>query len=125
MIDSPYVTDEMLAAYIDGNATEEEILIIKDSGSGNECINEIIDICNGYTLDTLFMNDVNPHVELDLSHLTINANIDYDNITTIMTDNLNIDVNIGESYQTNDLNTNNDFSNLIDELDNMSDIDIF
>ena len=40
------ISDEMLAAYIDGNATEEENSLIEDSISSDEMLSEAIDIIN-------------------------------------------------------------------------------
>lgn len=40
------ISDEMLAAYIDGNATYEESVIIKDALSSNEMLSEVADVLN-------------------------------------------------------------------------------
>ena len=40
------ISDEMLAAYIDGNVTEQEAILIEDTLSGNDSLMETIDIVN-------------------------------------------------------------------------------
>ena len=40
------ISDEMLAAYIDGNATDEESVKIKDALSSNEMLSEVADVLN-------------------------------------------------------------------------------
>lgn len=47
------ITDEMLAAYIDGNATEYEKLLIDQSLTDNELLSETIDIVN----DSIFADE--------------------------------------------------------------------
>ena len=40
------ISDEMLAAYIDGNVTDEEFVKIKDALSSNEMLSEVADVLN-------------------------------------------------------------------------------
>lgn len=40
------IPDEMLAAYIDGNATEEEISLIENSIGSDEMLSEVVDVVN-------------------------------------------------------------------------------
>ena len=40
------ISDEMLAAYIDGNATEEENSLIEKSISSDEMLSEVVDVVN-------------------------------------------------------------------------------
>lgn len=43
------ISDEMLAAYIDGNATENEKSLIENSISDNSMLSEVVDIANDTT----------------------------------------------------------------------------
>lgn len=40
------ISDEMLAAYIDGNATEEERSLIENSFGSDEMLSEVVDVVN-------------------------------------------------------------------------------
>ena len=42
------ISDEMLAAYIDGNATDEESVLIEDALSSNEMLSEVADVLNDF-----------------------------------------------------------------------------
>jgi hypothetical protein len=41
-----HISDEMLAAYLDGNATPEESAIIRDALDGDELLEEVVDVVN-------------------------------------------------------------------------------
>lgn len=43
-MDDSYITDEMLAAYLDGNATEEECRLIESSVSSGGLVSEIMSV---------------------------------------------------------------------------------
>ncbi|HJB44473.1 MAG TPA: hypothetical protein IAB87_06755 [Candidatus Coprenecus merdipullorum] len=43
-MDDSYITDEMLAAYLDGNATEEESRLIESSVSSGGLVSEIMSV---------------------------------------------------------------------------------
>lgn len=65
------ITDEMLAAYIDGNATEEENSLIENSISSDEMLSEVVDVVNDINLfenensELGFLSDFNDSIEFD------------------------------------------------------------
>lgn len=64
------ISDEMLAAYLDGNADAEETLLVESLLSDNPMISEVIDIVNdinqlglGMYNDNLIMNPIDTNMD--------------------------------------------------------------
>lgn len=71
------ISDEMLAAYIDGNATEEEKSLIENSISSDEMLSEVVDVVNGINLfqdeknDLGFLDNGDDTIEFDFENTFI------------------------------------------------------
>ena len=73
MIDwNDYISDEMLAAYLDGNANMEECSLIQSQIGSDSMLSEVIDIVNdinhlGLTMgnDNLIMNSMDANMDWD------------------------------------------------------------
>ena len=110
------ISDEMLAAYLDGNANMEECSLIQNQMGGDSMLSEVIDIVNdinhlGLTMgnDNLIMNPMD-------------ANMDWNNgIDIISTPLLTIPEYSDDLYQFDSFNNGFDRDNYNNDLDNIFD----
>lgn len=99
-LDFDNISDEILAAYIEGNATEQEASLIQDAMRGNDSLADTIEIVN----DSLIVDN---YMEMNYPDL----------MQSWMQDVTNINNTSGINMPFVDLFTNEDFANGISLFD--------
>ena len=97
-IEDSYITDEMLAAYLDGNATDDECRLIESSVGSDGLVSEIMSVfgidgdvlesdIHDFETDSLMAEE---DIIMDVEHDLDDTMSDYDGCTTLQEDDLSV-----------------------------------
>lgn len=109
------ISDEMLAAYLDGNANMEECSLIQNQMGSDSMLSEVIDIVNDINHLGLTMGNDNLIMNL------MDANMDWNNGIDIITPLLTIPEYNDDLPQFDSFNNGFDRDNYNNDLDNIFD----